>query len=130
MNEKIPEVIKETPGKPFICIPVIMALLTLLVPIAASYLDMKDANKASEQELELKPEARKVHSRVLDIQPLFWYWFFIHGADVKSDQLLNAPLKKISFGEMIKLTHPVLNILTQYEGQRKSRFFRIMPWLC
>jgi hypothetical protein len=70
-----------------------------------------------------------VHSKVLDIQPLLWYWFFVHGDDIKSTQTIGAPLKKLSLGDMIKLTHPLLNIITRYEGQRKSRFFRIMPWL-
>lgn len=48
---------------------------------------------------------------------------------MKSVQSVGTPLKKITLGEMIKLTHPLLNIITRYEGQRKSRFFRIMPWL-
>jgi len=30
---------------------------------------------------------------------------------------------------VIKLTHPFLNMLSRYDGQKKSRFFRIMPWL-
>ena len=62
MNEDLPEILIEAPGKPYVAITVFlalltkpyvaitvfMALLTVLVPFAASYLDLKDANKASE----------------------------------------------------------------------------------
>jgi hypothetical protein len=48
MNEDLPEIVIEAPGKPYVAITVFMALLTVLVPFAASYLDLKDANKASE----------------------------------------------------------------------------------
>jgi hypothetical protein len=51
MNEDLPEIViepLEPPGKPYVAITVFMALLTVLVPFAASYLDLKDANKASE----------------------------------------------------------------------------------
>ena len=130
VNAPLPEEeVYENNSKPFVAITVFMALITVFVPFAASYLDMKDVSTASERELELKTDLRKVHSKVLDIQPLLWYWFFVHGDDVKSSQNVGAPLKKLSLGDIIKLTHPLLNIITRYEGQRKSRFFRIMPWL-
>jgi len=43
-------------SKPYIAITVFMAILTVFVPFAASYLDLKDVSRASERELELKAE--------------------------------------------------------------------------
>jgi hypothetical protein len=102
--------------KPFIAITFFMVLLTVAIPFIASYLDMKDVSSASEHELELKSDQRRVHTKVLDIQPLLWYWFFVHGSDVKASQAIGSPLKKLTFGEIVKLTHPLLNLMTRYEG--------------
>jgi pilus assembly protein TadC len=57
VNVPLPEEeVYENNSKPFVAITVFMALITVFVPFAASYLDMKDVSKASERELELKAD--------------------------------------------------------------------------
>ena len=130
LNMKIPqEEVESVSKKPFIAISVIFILLAVFIPIISSILDWKDLDSAIKMEGNLSIQQRKIHSKVLDIQPSLWYWFLNHEQDQSKEALLGQTTQKLSFFGVIKLTHPLLNMFTRYDGQRKSRFFRIMPWL-
>lgn len=131
LNMKLPEDqdLSVLTKKPFVAISVIFILLTVLIPIISSILDWKDLDAANLMELKLSIQQRKIHSKILDIQPSLWYWFQNHEQDQSKEALLGQTTQKLSFFGVIKLTHPLLNMFCRYDGQRKSRFFRIMPWL-
>ena len=38
-------------------------------------------------------------------------------------------LDQLTFGTVVKLSHPLLNMLTRFEGTDHSRLVRVMPWL-
>jgi hypothetical protein len=76
--------------KPFVAISVIFAFLTVFIPIVASILDWKDLDRAHTLEKSLYISQRKIHSKVLDIQPSIWYWFINHDYDQSKDSTLLA----------------------------------------
>jgi hypothetical protein len=38
-------------------------------------------------------------------------------------------LEKFTFGQVIVICHPILNMITMYEGGEHSRLLRILPWI-
>ena len=68
--------------------------------------------------------------KVKEAYPHLYFWFMQYSLKFDSEEgPVTSSISELTFDMIFKLTHPLLNALSRFEGEERTRVVRVKAWM-